>query len=442
MNNIQECIEATKTALSETSFRFFDEFSYGIDYRKNNYFLLDETGSLFLKQIICDGKLDIQQISKSYNVHESIIEKDSIAFMQQLQQQSHYGHELNLGNEQEEQFLKFFTEKKIPITAIIEITEGCNEDCVHCYRPVPKKEVWTPELFEKICIQLRELGTLQLDFTGGEPFLKKNFPTYLDIADKHGFIISILTNGTLIQDDSIDFLSKIKTRMIYFSLYSNDAGIHDSITKLPGSFDKTISTINKLISKGVPASINSPIMEHNKDSVKGIKRLADDLRIDVKFAYKISKSYNPKRQFKGINVFSDEEFKKHIHDKEVSLYSEMINARKQGEIIQRNRIRTCDTGFRSITISPEGDVIPCTALRLKCGNVLENNLDYLWQSNPNLKLWREEGSLVKKQCKTCESYDYCEPCPAGYFTEHNSLDGIDEVTCGFGKTFSSCVSCD
>ncbi|PKO87347.1 MAG: hypothetical protein CVU16_15850 [Betaproteobacteria bacterium HGW-Betaproteobacteria-10] len=130
-----------------------------------------------------------------------------------------------------------------------------------------------------------------------------------------------------------------------------------------------------------------------------------------------------------------------INDPAVNLYSEIINTRKSGGIVRRDRIRTCDAGFRSITISPEGDIVPCTALRLKCGNIRDMEIAELWNTDNNMELWRNSGSLVKSQCKSCSSYDYCEPCPAGYFAENNSLDGIDDVTCGFGKTFSSCVSC-
>ena len=430
---VSDCIKTS-------AFRFRGNVGYGIDYKLNKYFLLDEIGSLAVNDIICKGFVDIVNIAATYGVEQSMVSEDIALFLRQF-------IDNNSPNDQSEEchndesFFSYFTENKIPLSATIEVTDACNEDCIHCYRPSPKREAWTIDLFTRTCAELSELGCLQIDFTGGEPFLKKGFVDYLKIADGHGFIISILTNATLIDDEAIRVLKNIKIRTIYVSLYSDIADIHDAITKLPGSFNTTVSTIRKLAKNNIPVFINAPIMAANKDSTAGIKRLADEIGLDVKFAYKITPSYNKSLQTKEMNVYSKQELMKNISDPKVALYSELIELKKSGQTVARDRIRYCDTGFRSITISPEGDIIPCTALRLGCGNITEAKIATLWAENTNMLYWREKGSLVKEECKSCSSYDFCEPCPAGYFAENNSLDGIDETTCGFGKIFNSCVTC-
>lgn len=45
-----------------------------------------------------------------------------------------------------------------------------------------------------------------------------------------------------------------------------DANVHDSITTVNGSFEKTKRNILRLIDNNVPVQINCPIMEQNKDS--------------------------------------------------------------------------------------------------------------------------------------------------------------------------------
>lgn len=433
-----------KTIKHNSSFRFFDGGGYGINFINGAYYFLDETGAFIVNSILSNKEIDTGQISKEFSIDESIIIGDFISFLNQfnsnilLHKDQKQDSSCNLNDET---FLNYFTENKIPLTTIIEITEACNEHCVHCYRPEPKKEYWTPEKFEKICSDLAKLGSLQIDFTGGEPFLKKRFSEYLKIANDYGFIISILTNATLIEEDDLTLLTKIKLRSLYVSLYSSDPLTHDAITKLPGSFDKTLSTIQKLKSLNLPIFINSPIMDINRDSPEGIKDLVTKLGLDVKFTYKISESYSKKRDTKKLNIYSKDEMQRMMKNSNVMLYSEIIEKKLAGKIQTRDRVRSCDTGFRSITISPEGDVVPCTALRMKCGNIAETSVQKIWQESEKLQYWRNEGSLVKTDCKSCDSYDFCEPCPAGYFSKNGNLDGIDDITCGFGKTFSSCVSC-
>jgi radical SAM protein with 4Fe4S-binding SPASM domain len=433
-----------KTIKYNSSFRFFDGGGYGINFKNGAYYFLDETGAFIINSILSDKEINTAKISKDFAVEESIIIGDFVNFLNQFKSGTSSCEDQQIDNScnlNDETFLSYFSENKIPLTTIIEITEACNEHCIHCYRPEPKKEYWTPERFEKICSELVGLGSLQIDFTGGEPFLKKRFMEYLKIADSYGFIISILTNATLISDDDLDMLTRIKLRSLYVSLYSSDPFIHDAVTKLPGSFDKTIATIKKIKALDLPIFINSPIMDINKDNPEGIKNLVTNLGLDVKFTYKISESYSKKRDTKKLNIYSKNEMQRMINNSSVMLYSEIIEKKLTGKIQKRDRVRSCDTGFRSITISPEGDVVPCTALRMKCGNIAEAGVQKIWQESERLQYWRNEGSLVKNDCKSCESYDFCEPCPAGYFSKNGNLDGIDDITCGFGKTFSSCVSC-
>lgn len=439
--DIHSAINLSNYTFKKSAFRFFNGGGYGINYKDNSYFFLDEIGARLVQEVVEHGRVDTKSMAVEYGVDEEIIIDDASAFLRNF---STTGQTLGdqPANLADESFLNYFTEQKIPLTAIIEITEACNENCIHCYRPDPKKEYWTEERFEKACAELATMGSLQIDFTGGEPFLKKGFSEYLKIADRYGFIVSILTNATLIDDDALEVLKTIKLRSLYISIYSADSDTHDLITRLPGSFQKTVETISILKSNGVPVFLNSPVMDANRNSPAGIKDFADKLGLDVKFTYKISESYSEDRATKKLNIFSKDELTRMIENPQVRLYSELIDQRKNGNIQTRDRIRSCDTGFRSITISPEGDIIPCTALRMKCGNIGNQDIASLWENDENMQHWRHEGSLVKEGCKTCSSYDFCEPCPAGYFSTHGNLDGIDEITCGFGKAFSACISCN
>lgn len=440
--NLNHVTELAIHFFKKCAFRFFDNGGYGINFIDNKYYFLDEIGARLVRDILTAGAIDVQSIALEYGADDSLIIDDATAFLRKFTDPSRDSEsESENSNLVDEHFFEYFANNLIPLSAVIEITEACNEDCVHCYRPAPEKEYWTPERFNDVCAELAALGSLQIDFTGGEPFLKKDFLEYLRVADSHGFIISIMTNATLIDENTIKMLKTLKLRGLYVSIYSNNASTHDLVTKLPGSFQKTLRAITNLKSQGIPLFLNAPIMNINRNSVVGIKELADKLKLDVKFSYKISDSYNNNKASREYNIFSKEELTKMIRNPQVKLYADIIKRKKLVEISSKDRIRYCDAGFRSITITPCGDIVPCTALRMKCGNVSENSIANLWRSNVNMNFWRKKGSLVNVNCKCCSSYDFCEPCPAGYFSIHGNLDGIDDTTCGFGKIFYECISC-
>ena len=105
-------------------------------------------------------------------------------------------------------------EKRIPINATIDVTHRCNNRCVHCYCSLPvndekaiSEELSTEEI-EKLFDELRDMGCLWLLITGGEPLLRPDFRDIYLSAKRHGFIITVFTNGTLIDEGIADFFAQ------------------------------------------------------------------------------------------------------------------------------------------------------------------------------------------------------------------------------------------
>lgn len=93
----------------------------------------------------------------------------------------------------------------IPSTVSFELTYGCNEMCVHCYNPGAPHEICKArkasdtemqyEDYVSALDQLEEMGVQKILFTGGDPFIKKDFLRILGYAHSKKFAISIYTNG-------------------------------------------------------------------------------------------------------------------------------------------------------------------------------------------------------------------------------------------------------
>lgn len=183
----------------------------------------------------------------------------------------------------------FGKNNQIPIRAIIELTDACNLNCIHCYRVVNGVNKLQLSEIKTIIDDLSKLGCVELTLTGGEIFTRQDIYEIIDYADKQGFSIVLLSNGTIINQEGIDKLSKIEgVGCIQLSLYSDSMKVHDSITQQDGSFLSTIKTAVELKKKGLRVRLACPVMKPNFKSYLGIKEIAKTLDCEYEFNYPIT----------------------------------------------------------------------------------------------------------------------------------------------------------
>src|SRR6185312_9565993 len=87
-----------------------------------------------------------------------------------------------------------------PLIVWFEVTRACDLRCTHCYIDAGKKranELSTREVFAALD-DLAALGAFSLVLAGGEPYLRRDFPEILEYAASLGFVIAIVTNGSLL----------------------------------------------------------------------------------------------------------------------------------------------------------------------------------------------------------------------------------------------------
>ncbi len=114
---------------------------------------------------------------------------------------------------------------RIPLSGTFEISPCCNLNCRMCYVRKSHKEVQefggekTVEQWLEIARECRDAGMLFLLLTGGEPFLYKDFRRLYTELKKMGFMISINTNGTLIDEKVVEWLKKDPPYRMQITLY-------------------------------------------------------------------------------------------------------------------------------------------------------------------------------------------------------------------------------
>ena len=128
---------------------------------------------------------------------------------------------------------------RTPANGSIELLPLCNMNCDMCYVRLSRREMEaqgrlrTAEEWLEVGRQMKEAGVLFLLLTGGEPFLYPEFrKVYLGLRQM-GMILTINTNGTLIDEDLAAFFGKYKPRRVNITLYGADDGAYERLCHYP-----------------------------------------------------------------------------------------------------------------------------------------------------------------------------------------------------------------
>ena len=183
----------------------------------------------------------------------------------------------NLPKKLSEQLETICTEKCIPFKAFFELTYRCNLRCRHCYTPMYYDNELSLSEIESILDQLVHIGTFNLIFTGGEILVREDFFDITNIAKSKGFLLVLLTNGTLITNVIADKIARLKPIGVDISLYGACEETHDFVTKVTGSFERAVEGIKLLVERGIRVRTKTVLMSSNADEYKEIVNLSKNL---------------------------------------------------------------------------------------------------------------------------------------------------------------------
>jgi MoaA/NifB/PqqE/SkfB family radical SAM enzyme len=152
-----------------------------------------------------------------------------------------------------EEFMKEkYWAKNRPMSIHFELTQRCNLRCIHCLFTHETADELSTEEILRILMQLKEIGVFSLSLSGGEIFARKDIEAILDFLMIQRFMVIIYTNGTLLNQCIIKKIAALNPSSVEISIYGATPEVHDAITGVTGSFEKTIGNIRELRKNHVP----------------------------------------------------------------------------------------------------------------------------------------------------------------------------------------------
>ena len=303
----------------------------------------------------------------------------------------------------------------IPSTVSFELTYGCNEMCIHCYNPGAPHEICKArkasdkemqyEDYVSALDQLEAMGVQKVLFTGGDPFIKKDFLRILGYAHTKKFAISIYTNGQTLYNrpDIYQKVVELYPHDIGLSLYSTDPEIHDKITRVKGSYVKTMSIEEKLSNVGVDLKIKCPIMRINRDSYRAVHDFALSINAVPEFELNITSGVDGNTYAVDNLRLSEEEMAAVLRDPLIPLSP---NRKNTSRMMERDPdMNFCGAG-EGINIQPDGNVCPCIAFPMRAGNARTDNLKDIYNS----VTFNNIRNLKYRDSDRCGKESYCKWC--------------------------------
>ncbi len=332
--------------------------------------------------------------------------------------------------------------------ALWEVTQKCNLRCIHCRADAsPEKE--EGKLIEgrdafRLIDQLSEMGCPTLAITGGEPLLRKDLVEIVRYATSKNIRTRIQSNAQLLTDD-------IASRLKEAGLYSYGVGmdgstpeINDKIRNKSGAFDKAISAIKLLKSKGLKVHIEFTLTRFNLHDLHNTLNLLEKLGVDTFLAraaiftgramanneaFRLSKLEYRKFLEEISRERRERKITLNCQDPLYHLVDDSITKKLKnyGDIYSGCVLSGCTAGLNMVHIHSNGNIGICTFLQnIILGNIFEKPLQKIWNERLDVP---EVRRLVKREyegkCKSCSDRYICGGCRARSLCISNNLFGHD-----------------
>ncbi|MCI5510638.1 MAG: radical SAM protein [Eubacterium sp.] len=439
-------------------FRQYEEYGYITDNSEYGYRMLDDTrpkrnekfvsqsGAVMLSTLERIPKhidIIVEELSRIYiGVDFETLKSDTIEFFQYFVEEGYlsvgesaaYCQDIDISNNSDiteitqtasttnsdECGHSMFKTNEFLRSLHIEIANACNERCVHCYIPHKyKNDVMDPELFYRIIEDGRKMNIMHVTLSGGEPLLNKAIIQFLQKCRESDLSVNLLSNLIALSDEVIEEMKRNPFLSVQTSIYAMNPEIHDSITKVSGSLEKTLAGIEQILAAGIPVQISCPVIKQNKDAFEAVIRWGFEHKIAVAVEPVIFASYD----HTGDNLpnrLSVEEIGKAVEVELAEGYGDSIcSAAKEKEAFKAND-PICSICRYSFCIAVNGDVYPCVGWQTNVlGNVHNQSIIEIWNTSEKIKQLRQVKRKDFPKCVDCKDRGFCTVCMMSNSNENN-----------------------
>lgn len=335
----------------------------------------------------------------------------------------------------------------VPVSGAFEITRKCDFNCKMCYvhsADTSSDIELSADEWLKIARDARGGGLLFLLLTGGEPFLRSDFPYLYKSLAKMGFVIDINSNASVISDEILDLFREYPPGRVNVTLYGSDEDAYKSLCGVE-MFRSVIGNIKRLLAIGVDVILNYSINKYNIDDIDKVLDLGDRLDLTVRpTAYMF-----PSTRSKGdigenearLDPKATASAEVYCRKRRATAEQLKASAERYKYLEENDPYKDCEpsegavrcrAGRSSFWVNFDGTMSPCGMLTEPVISLKEHSFKECWD------YIREKTAEIRlpSECSVCRYKDICHACAAKCYTETGAFNKVPPFICELAKNMS------
>lgn len=348
---------------------------------------------------------------------------------------------MGLSNNIMQMLIQKAKEERSPITVNLELLPICNLHCKMCYIRSSYEDVKrlgglkSVNEWIDIARELKDAGTLFILLTGGEVFTYPHFKELYIALYKMGFVLTINTNATLINEEVVEWLKDYPPKCVSISLYGSNDNVYERLCGQKGMFTRVNHAIELLQKYHISIECKTVLTPLNYQDLENCYQYVNDRNIMYEvatYSFPATRKLNDENQirfspkemvectFYRNKIMSD----KKGYQEEIIKYLRKYEKSKDipGKDVQGFSCSACNT---SCWITWQGHMVPCAMMNLPYTLPFEIGFNKAWEELKN----KVDQIALSSTCSHCDKRQVCTVCPASAYGETGCFDGTSQYHC-------------
>ena len=291
---------------------------------------------------------------------------------------------------------------------------------------------------------------LYLLLTGGEPFLRRDFREIFQSLHALGLILSINSNGTLIDEETVAWLKQTPPSRMNITLYGASDETYHRLCGNSQGFTQATKAIRLLKEAGISVKLNCSLTPENASDLEGIVSFAKQEGLILQAT---GYMFPPVRR-DGSMIGANHRF---LPEEAAYFGAKIAQLMNGNEAFLENMKRglppipgetgdcvehegegiRCRAGKCSFWVTWEGKFLPCGMLPSQGElNVFESGFSAAWQKAAEIA----DQIRLSAKCRDCSLRDECRACAAMALTESGCYNQVPEYRCRMTRSYPA--ACD
>lgn len=304
-------------------------------------------------------------------------------------------------------FNKYITDHNgvatIPRGIILNYSNACNFHCDQCFTEsptCPTKGILSKEILADLADQADQLGMYEILIEGGEPLICKDLYEIIQIFGAHRFYMAMTTNGYLLTPEVAKRLKDAGMSRVVISLDSTKPEVHDSYRGMKGAYEHALLALENVKNAGMQPSVNFLVGHYNIDSgeIEEVCDFCEEQGYQMGLVV-ATPTGNWRGKYEVMLTEEDTRYLESLRGKYRNIWRDIWPPFANKKV----DVSGCIAVNRPY-INPYGDVMPCSYLHMKLGNILEQPLKEILEKGFSYECFR----CNHKICYAGEDVDFAK----------------------------------